>query len=98
MALYLAVHSPRESDPVSPTGPADLTGLAKAGRVGGARWIRSYSPDLHDDRYVSLWEADTADDVRVAMERFRFFVECDSAVFAVREWGPEDVLAATPAE
>lgn len=92
MPRYLAIHGPREEPADAPGRPADLPGLARS--VSGARWLRTYSPDLHDDRHVSLWEAESADDVRAAMEAFHFFVEAETTVFRVHEWGPEDVRAA----
>ena len=79
-----------------PSRPADLLGLARSS--GAARWVRTFTPDLHDDRHVSLWDSETAEDVRAAMEEFHFFVEAETAVFRVREWGPDDVRAAHPDE
>ena len=96
MARYLAIHNPAPDPTDQPAPPADLPGLARA--TGAARWLRTYTPDLHDDRHVSLWEADTAEDVRAAMAEYHFFVEAVTTVFRVHEWGPEDVLAVPTVE
>ncbi len=92
MSRYLAIHSPRGDAADAPARPADLLGLANA--AGATRWLSTYTPDLHDDRHLSLWEAESAEDVRATMEAFHFFVEAETTVFRVHEWGPDDVLAA----
>ena len=60
MAHYLVVHTPseREVEPVRP--PTRLRELAEASTTTGRspRWLRAWSPDLHDDRIFSLWDAD----------------------------------------
>jgi len=92
MPRYLAIHAP-PVEPVEESGPpADLPGLSRL--AGPTRWLRTYTPDLHDDRHVSLWEAESADAIRTVMADFHFFVEMETAVFRVHEWGPDDVLAA----
>lgn len=91
LARYLAIHHPRAETVDEHVRPTDLLGLARS--TGDARWLETYTPDLHDDRHVSLWEAESAEDVRIAMEEFHFFVESETAVFRVHEWGPDDVLA-----
>lgn len=75
--------------------PSDLPGLAaySAAATRGARWLTTFSPDLHDDRHFSLWEAQDADEVRQVMARFGFLSDGIVRIFAVRQWGPEDVLA-----
>lgn len=98
MALYLVVHTPVAEDdkaldaPVRP--PTRLRELAEAALGGpGPRWLKAWSPDLHDDRIFTLWEAAAADDVREALEKFGFLNELESKPIRVREWGPGDVLA-----
>jgi hypothetical protein len=78
---------------VSP--PSDLPGLAaySAAATHGARWLTTFSPDLHDERHFSLWESPDADEIRTIMDRFGFLTDGIVKIFAVRQWGPEDVLA-----
>ncbi len=95
MPLYMAVHTP----PVSEDGdsihkPTDLHGLAlEAGDVNASpRWIKAFSPDLHDDRIFTIWESDDAEAIRTAMALYGFLQEMETKVFQVTEWGPNDVL------
>ncbi|MGI9253669.1 MAG: hypothetical protein ACR2J8_07975, partial [Thermomicrobiales bacterium] len=67
---------------------------ASIGTGGGAKWLRTWSPDLHDDRIVSMWEAESAAHIEAALERYHFLDDMDATPIRVREWGPEDVLAA----
>ncbi len=96
MGHYLVVHttSEREVEPVRP--PTRLRELAKASTTTGRspRWLRAWSPDLHDDRIFSLWDAENADEVLSALAEFGFLDDMDAIPLRVREWGPEDVLAA----
>ena len=96
MAHYLVVHTPseREVEPVRP--PTRLRELAEASTSTGRspRWLRAWSPDLHDDRIFSLWDAENADEVLSALAEFGFLDDMDAIPLRVREWGPEDVLAA----
>ncbi len=96
MAHYLVVHTPseREVEPVRP--PTRLRELAEASTTTGRspRWLRAWSPDLHDDRIFSLWDAENADEVLSALAEFGFLDDMDAIPLRVREWGPEDVLAA----
>jgi hypothetical protein len=91
--LYLVEHTPRtdEDDAVHP--PTDLAGLAAI--PGPVRWLQSFSPDLHDDRLFSLWEASSAAEIRAAMERFGFMTDREATILRVRPWGPEEVRAAS---
>jgi hypothetical protein len=95
LALYLVVHAPREETDASVRPPTRLRDLAEAatGSGEGARWLKAWSPDLHDDRIFTLWDARSADEVRGALEEYGFLNEMDSTPLRVREWGPEDVLA-----
>jgi hypothetical protein len=58
------------------------------------RWLRTWSPDLHDDRIFTLWDAENADEVRSALEEYGFLDDMNATPLRVREWGPDDVLAA----
>jgi hypothetical protein len=96
LAHYLVVHTPSEQEvePVRP--PTRLRELAEASTTTGRspRWLRAWSPDLHDDRIFSLWDAENADEVLSALAEFGFLDDMDAIPLRVREWGPEDVLAA----
>jgi hypothetical protein len=96
LAHYLVVHTPseREVEPVRP--PTRLRELAEASTTTGRspRWLRAWSPDLHDDRIFSLWDAENADEVLSALAEFGFLDDMDAIPLRVREWGPEEVLAA----
>jgi hypothetical protein len=96
LAHYLVVHTPtaRELESVRP--PTRLQELAKASTSEGRspRWLKTWSPDLHDDRIFTLWDAENADEVRSALAQFGFLDDMDATPLRVREWGPEDVLRA----
>ena len=95
MPLYMAVHAPQNAEETETVHkPTDLHGLAlEAGDVNASpRWIKAYSPDLHDDRIFTLWESDDAESIRQAMKTFGFLQEMETTVFQVTEWGPDDVL------
>jgi hypothetical protein len=95
VAHYLVVHTPKEPDSNELRPPTRLSDLAR--QLGkpeaNPRWIRTWSPDLHDDRIFSYWEAINAEDILKAIEAFGFLDEMDAQPIGVREWGPEDVLA-----
>jgi hypothetical protein len=95
MALYMAVHTPADTEDSNIVhAPTDLHGLAlEAGDPNAnPRWIRTYSPDLHDDRIFTIWEAEDAESIRTAMKQYSFLEEMETKVFAVTEWGPDQVL------
>ena len=97
MTLYLVEHIPEtfeDLELVPVRKPTDLAALARHAveTRHGARWITTFTPDLHDDRHFSLWESQDADDIRGVMERFGFLDDGTIKVFAVRQWGPEDVI------
>lgn len=96
MTLYLVVHTPVAEAGETVQPPTRLRALASASREEGRspRWIRAWSPDLHDDRIFTLWEANSADDVRAALEEFGFLNDMHATPLRVREWGPDDVLSA----
>jgi hypothetical protein len=96
VALYLVVHTPRPEAETALRPPTRLRELAEASRQDGQspRWLKTWSPDLMDDRIFTLWDAKTADEVRAALERFGFLDDMDAAPLRVREWGPAEVLSA----
>ena len=96
MAHYLVIHTPREPGPESVRPPTRLRELAEAATSEGRspRWLKTWSPDLHDDRIFTLWDAENAEQVRLALEQFGFLDDMDATPLRVREWGPADVLAA----
>jgi hypothetical protein len=96
LARYLVVHSPSEREVDSVRPPTRLRELAEASTNidQSPRWLKAWSPDLHDDRIFTLWDAENADEVRSALAEFGFLDDMDPEPLRVREWGPEDVLAA----
>ena len=96
MALYLVIHQPKQADNAAARPPTRLRDLAAASLTPGTspRWLKTWSPDLNDDRIVSMWEADSGNDIHAALERFGFLDDMDATPLRVREWGPADVLAA----
>lgn len=99
MALYLVIHSEREEGEDAARPPTRLLDLARASIVDGTpRWLKAWSPDLHDDRIFSLWEARDGNEILAALERFGFLDDRTATAHRVREWGPEDVLASAGTE
>ena len=96
MAHYLVVHSPSEREGESIRPPTRLRELAEASTSNdrSPRWLKTWSPDLHDDRIFTLWDAESSEAVRLALAEFGFLDDMDATPLRVREWGPEDVLAA----
>jgi hypothetical protein len=96
LARYLVVHTPIEYAPESARPPTRLRELAEASTTHGRspRWLKTWSPDLHDDRIFTLWDAENADQVRSALAEFGFLDDMEATPLRVREWGPEDVLVA----
>ena len=96
MPLYLVVHDPIDSAGESVRPPTRLNDLAEASAAGAKspRWLKTWSPDLHDDRIFTLWEARDADEVRAVLTEFGFLDDMKATPLRVREWGPDDVLAA----
>lgn len=95
MALYLVVHSPREADDEHnvqpPTRLSDLATRSIDGTLQ-ARWIKTWSPDLHDDRIFTLWDAPSATEIQQVLEEYGFLNDLDAKPMRVREWGPQDVV------
>lgn len=97
MARYLVVHSPREQDDVEAVSqPSRLADLAAEHGAEGARpqWLKTWTPDLHDDRLFTLWEADGADEIIKVLHDYRFLDTMEAQPLRVEEWGPEQVAAA----
>ncbi|HEU0115811.1 MAG TPA: hypothetical protein VFQ80_14090 [Thermomicrobiales bacterium] len=96
MARYLVIHEPKADDDESVRAPTRLLALARASQRSGAspRWLRAWSPDLHDDRIFSLWEAENAAEIQAMLEHYGFLDHLAARPLRVREWGPEEVIAA----
>jgi hypothetical protein len=105
MSLYLVIHTPIDEGEVAGDNdaverpvqaPSRLTDLANAsvGAQVTPRWLKTWSPDLHDDRIFSLWDADDAAQITEALERFGFLNDRTAQPIRVHEWGPADVLVA----
>ena len=96
MARYLVVHTKHDEDEGLVRPPSRLLDLARASGLngGGARWLRTWSPNVHDDRIFSMWEAESAAQIEAAMERYGFLDDMDAVPLQVHEWGPDDVIAA----
>lgn len=95
MASYLVIHTPIPEEEGVARKPSDLVGLARAATAPRAnpRWIRTWSPDLHDDRFFTFWEAENAAEIEAMLARFGFLDNMTAQPIRVREWGPVDVLA-----
>lgn len=95
MTLYLAVHTPIDVEDDALQTPTDLQGLATAHGVDGAfpRWLRAWSPDLHDDRLFTLWDADDADSISSVLAEYGFLDNMETKAFQVTEWGPDAVIS-----
>ncbi|HYJ12998.1 MAG TPA: hypothetical protein VEW66_05380 [Thermomicrobiales bacterium] len=95
MALYLVIHSPRTDDVDSVRPPTRLRELANRHSTEGTspRWLQTWSPDLHDDRIFSLWNAESAEAIRKIIDEYGFLDDLEAHPINVRAWGPDDVLA-----
>lgn len=100
MARYLVIHTPVDPEDTTVRRPSDMLGLARTAGVEGAspRWLKTWSPDLHDDRIFTLWDASNATEIRAMLERFGFLDNMDVLALRVQEWGPADVLAVETSE
>ncbi len=100
MAIYLVEYIPLDTEDDSVSQPSDLEGLARHSldAIHGARWLTTFSPGLHDERHFSLWDAPDVDAIRTLMARFGFLSDGIVKAFAVRQWGPDDVLSEQPTE
>ncbi len=95
MSQYLVIHTPKIGEAAEILPPTLLTELAvqHGNQSSRPRWIKVWSPDLHDDRIFSLWEAVNAEEIRATIRKYRFLDNMDAHPINVREWGPADVLA-----
>ncbi len=100
MATYLVIHTPVESEEEMAHKPSDLLGLARSATEARAnpRWLRTFSPDLNDDRLFTFWEADNAAEIHAMLERYSFLNNMSAHPIRVSEWGPVDVLASAAEE
>lgn len=73
-----------------------MLGLAQSVGMEGARprWIKTWSPDLHDDRIFTLWDAEDAAEIQATLLRFGFLDHMEVTAMRVQEWGPDEVMAA----
>ena len=96
MAHYLVIHTPTDAESEAVHPPTQLTELARTlGQVDSSpRWLRTWSPDLHDERIFSYWESPNADAILKAIRDFGFLDHMEAKAISVHEWGPADVLAA----
>jgi hypothetical protein len=96
VAHYLVIHTPKDSEAETPQPPTRLLDLARIHGPDGAqpRWLRTWSPDLHDDRLFSHWEAASAAEILATMATFSFLDHMEASPICVREWGAADVIAA----
>lgn len=100
MTRYMVIHEMNESSEEHTNPPTRLRDLAKElGKEGAEpQWLTTFTPDLNEDRMVSMWEAANANQVRKAIVEYGFLDHLTPKVFAVREWGPTDVLEADDEE
>lgn len=100
MPLYIVVHTPRTEDETKVYPPTRMLEMARDHGDEGVRtrWLRTFSPDLHDERHFTLWDARTAEDITEVMERYGFLSEMVSHPVRVQEWTPADVLSANSDE
>jgi hypothetical protein len=100
LARYLVLHTPSDGDDPAIRMPSDMLGLARQAGAEDAspRWLTTWSPDLHDDRIFTLWEAEDAATIQAALKKFGFLDHMDVQALRVQEWGPADVIAASSDE
>jgi hypothetical protein len=98
MATYLVVHTPKTQEErdseteVRP--PTRLEDMAKELGPEGSnpQWVKTWSPDLHDERLFSLWIAEDAQSILAAIETYGFMDDLTAQPLRVQEWGPSEVL------
>lgn len=96
MALYLVIHTPMAADQTAVRQPSRLVELARKmnERQSSPRWLKTWSPDVHDDRIFSLWDAENGAEIQAVLTTYGFLDDMESVPLRVKEWGPADVLAA----
>ena len=99
MATYLVVHTPKTTEEVEAESevrpPTRLEDLARdhGAETSEPRWIKTWSPDLHDERIFSLWDAADAQKILSVIETYGFLDDMTSHPVRVQEWGPIEVLS-----
>lgn len=99
MATYLVVHTPKTTEEIDAETevrpPSRLADLARNHGVDSSdpRWLKTWSPDLHDERLFSMWDATDAQQILVAIETYGFLDDMTPHPVRVQEWGPSDVLS-----
>jgi hypothetical protein len=96
MARYLVIHTTNDPDDETVRQPTDMVELAKlhGSELSSPRWLKTWSPDLHDDRIFTLWEARSAEEIAKVLSRFGFLDHMSVQALHVLEWGPDEVLEA----
>ena len=96
MALYLVVHTPVNPDDTTIHPPSRLLDMAKdlGAEDASPRWLRAWSPDLHDDRIFTLWEAKDGAEIGKVLDAYGFLSHMTAHPLLVQEWGPADVIRA----
>jgi len=96
VSRYLVLHTPTDPDDPTIRRPSDMLRLAQEAGADDAspRWLKTWSPDLHDDRIFTLWEAEDAAEIQDALRKYGFLDHMNVQALRVQEWGPADVLAA----
>ena len=96
VARYLVIHDAKDENADEARPPSRLRELAEASMAEGSspRWITAWSPDLHDDRIFSLWEARDAAEIQAMLAGYGFLDDREALPLRVREWGPAEILAA----
>ena len=98
MATYLVVHTPKTEEEIEAESvvrpPTRLEDLARdhGTETANPRWIKTWSPDLHDERLFSLWDAIDAQAINSTIETYGFLDHMTSHPVRVQEWGPDEVL------
>lgn len=94
MALYLVIHSPHQQDSDVLRPPSRLIDLARehGAERSEPRWLRSWTPNLNDDRLFTLWESANADAIIKVIHDYGFLDNMDAKPLQVEEWGPADVI------
>lgn len=96
MTRYMVIHEPNENSEIHTKPPTRLHELARdLGKEGAdPQWLTTFTPDLNDERMISMWEASNREQVRQAIFDYGFLDHLTPTIFAVREWGPSEVLDA----
>lgn len=98
MPRFLVIHSPMETEDEAIRRPTEMVELARAlgAEDASPRWLRTWSPDLEDDRIFTLWDARSPAEISDALTKYGFLDHMQSQALRVQEWGPGDVLAVEP--